>query len=88
MLDTLLKNFFSNVKESLMTETTQKHDCSVQGEQLSATPCCEKETCCKDAVRERAYQLWEEAGCPCCDGENFWLAAEQELTIKSFGVGA
>jgi hypothetical protein len=33
----------------------------------------------EDAIRTRAYSLWEEAGHPNCDGMEFWLKAEQEL---------
>lgn len=34
--------------------------------------------CCKH-VRELAYFKWQEAGCPACDGVQFWLAAEAEI---------
>jgi hypothetical protein len=33
----------------------------------------------EDAIRTRAYYLWEEAGRPAGDGVPFWLAAEHEL---------
>lgn len=33
----------------------------------------------EEAIRERAYILWEEAGRPECDGVEFWVRAEQEL---------
>ncbi len=26
-----------------------------------------------DRIREAAYSKWEAAGCPCCDGVEFWL---------------
>jgi hypothetical protein len=32
----------------------------------------------RDQVRQRAYELWEEAGRPPGDGVEFWLAAEEE----------
>ena len=32
-----------------------------------------------DAIRDRAYSLWVEAGSPEGDGMDYWLAAEQEL---------
>jgi hypothetical protein len=32
-----------------------------------------------EAVRARAYFLWEQAGYPEGDGVEFWLLAEQEL---------
>lgn len=34
----------------------------------------------EEAVRERAYLLWEEAGRPEGDGVDFWVRAEQELS--------
>lgn len=32
-----------------------------------------------DAIRTRAYHLWEDAGRPEGDGVRFWLTAEREL---------
>ncbi len=32
-----------------------------------------------DAIRARAFFLWEQAGHPESDGVEFWLRAEQEL---------
>ena len=37
----------------------------------AARPCCEH-------LRELAYFKWQKAGCPDCDGVEFWLAAEAE----------
>jgi hypothetical protein len=34
----------------------------------------------EEAVRVRAYQKWERAGCPAGDGVAFWLEAEAELS--------
>lgn len=34
----------------------------------------------EEAVRERAYHLWEEAGRPEGDGVDFWVRAERELS--------
>lgn len=31
----------------------------------------------EEAIRDLAYRLWEEAGCPCCDGLDFWVEAEK-----------
>jgi hypothetical protein len=31
-------------------------------------------------IHELAYYKWEEAGCPEGDGQEFWYAAERELT--------
>lgn len=94
------RNFISTIKENFKSYDFQQDQISMQyktkdeteneNDQLSlSTWCCNNETSevCENAIRERAYQLWEEAGRPCGDGENFWLAAKQELTIKSFGVG-
>jgi hypothetical protein len=33
----------------------------------------------EEAIRVRAYQLWERAGHPTGDGVSFWLEAEAEL---------
>jgi hypothetical protein len=30
------------------------------------------------AIRERAYFKWLDAGAPCCDGVDYWLDAEFE----------
>ena len=40
----------------------------------------------EEATRLRAYQLWELAGCPTCDGTNFWLEAVSEL-LEGFRAG-
>jgi hypothetical protein len=34
----------------------------------------------EDAIREKAYLLWEAAGRPDGDGTEFWLKAEEELS--------
>ena len=33
----------------------------------------------EDAIRARAFFLWEQAGCPDGDGVEFWVRAEQEM---------
>jgi hypothetical protein len=33
----------------------------------------------EQAIRVRAYQIWEAAGKPAGDGVRFWLEAEREL---------
>ncbi len=52
----------------------------------AAKKCCSSEdskitSCCSrpvdEAIREKAYYLWEEAGCPESDGSNFWEAAKE-----------
>lgn len=30
-------------------------------------------------IRERAYQLWQQAGCPASRSEEFWFAARREI---------
>ncbi len=32
-----------------------------------------------EAVRERAYYLWEKAGCPCGREHEFWARASLEI---------
>lgn len=91
---TSIKRLFNQSKDKLMSRTveiekvTQGRTCGtpVDGpiSQLSASSCCSsKEECCnasiEDAIREKAYQLWEQAGCPQSDGVEFWLSAKQEL---------
>lgn len=36
----------------------------------------------EEAIRARAYQLWDHAGRPEGDGVSFWLEAEQQLKEK------
>lgn len=73
-------------RPTTQTPTTGK-TCSVSGskEQLSATSECSGDTTlCQDAVRERAYLLWEKAGYPNGnDGVSFWLQAETELRAET-----
>lgn len=67
---------------TVATKTEAPKTCSaVQGavEQLSATSDeCNK--VCSSSVRELAYSLWEQAGCPTGDGSEFWYLAERELS--------
>lgn len=37
----------------------------------------------QDAIRDRAYHKWLEAGAPEGDGAEFWLEAESELLANS-----
>ena len=37
----------------------------------------------EDKIRTLAHHKWEEAGCPICDGVEFWLAAEQHVDAES-----
>jgi hypothetical protein len=34
-------------------------------------------------IRERAYYQWENAGCPCSNGVEFWLQAEAQLAAEA-----
>lgn len=44
---------------------------------------CASDAVACEQIRERAYYKWEEAGCPCCDGVQFWLEAEAEVIGQS-----
>lgn len=46
------------------------------GTEQDSQPCCEH-------VRELAYFKWQQAGCPDCDGVEFWLAAEAEMSVEA-----
>jgi hypothetical protein len=37
----------------------------------------------EQAVRERAYHMWMEAGCPDGKSDAFWLGAQRELLAAS-----
>jgi hypothetical protein len=37
-------------------------------------------------VRDRAYQLWEQAGRPEGKSEEFWLQAETEISAEERGL--
>jgi hypothetical protein len=37
-------------------------------------------------IRERAYLLWEEAGCPEGQGNEFWSLAQQEISMQDASV--
>jgi hypothetical protein len=36
-------------------------------------------------IRERAYVLWEEAGCPEGQADEFWSLAQQEISMQEAG---
>lgn len=38
-------------------------------------------------VRDRAYYLWESAGCPDDDGCQFWFEAEKQEQEQFVGIG-
>ena len=37
----------------------------------------------EQAIRERAYCLWEKSGCPDGNAEDHWLAAQREILRDS-----
>jgi hypothetical protein len=39
----------------------------------------------EQAIRERAYQLWADAGYQDCQAEIHWLAAQREILSASLG---
>ena len=59
------------------------------GEQNSSTEFQSQEQCMdasEEAIRELAYQKWEEAGCPSGDGFDFWLEAEQAVMAGQWNL--
>ncbi len=38
----------------------------------------------REVVRRMAYQRWHDAGCPNCDGTQFWSDAEQEWIARYY----
>ena len=93
-----LKSLFTNPKkdEPMATATKETQAPTRQSgkvcpapapggvEQLSATSDCgDDNSLCENAVRERAYLLWEKAGYPSGDGVNFWIDAETELKAEA-----
>lgn len=44
---------------------------------------CDVSSTNEEAIREKAYYLWEEAGRPECDGSQFWLEAEKYFNTET-----
>ena len=42
----------------------------------------------EQAIRQRAYGLWIESGCPNGNAEEHWLAAQREVLSASLGTFA
>jgi hypothetical protein len=42
----------------------------------------------EQSIRERAYHLWIESGCPDGNAEAHWLAAQREVLSASLGTFA
>jgi hypothetical protein len=38
----------------------------------------------EEEIARRAYERWQERGCPPGDGSEDWIAAERELVAKRF----
>lgn len=84
----------SNSTLNRQDETVRKH-VAVVTKEVAAAPSAEKSPAvkidaasqtpqqfmdsCEEAIRELAYQKWEEAGCPTGEGFEFWVVAEREV---------
>jgi len=64
------------------TPTGTRAQLSASCEQAATNQECDAQVCC-NAIRERAYYKWEQAGYPEGDGANFWLEAETELQAET-----
>jgi hypothetical protein len=42
----------------------------------------------EQAIRERAYHLWVDSGCPDGSAEDHWLAAQREVLSAALGTFA
>jgi Protein of unknown function (DUF2934) len=42
----------------------------------------------EQAIRERAYSIWIESGCPDGSADEHWLAAQREVLSASLGTFA
>jgi hypothetical protein len=69
----------STVKSHHVPSSDNAGKISLAGSSQNDAQTCSVHERCEDAVRERAFLLWEQAGCPEGDGVNFWIEAEQEL---------
>ena len=85
-------------REASRPVSVKTADHASNGEALAAlgvrlcTPQCQSPQqimdACEEEIRDLAYTKWEEAGCPSCDGFDFWLEAEQEVTAARSGTMA
>jgi hypothetical protein len=68
----------------MKSTTTAAQPRSEKGRTVSGKAPSTASTASNEAqVRERAYECWEEAGCPAGDGVEFWLKAEAELALET-----
>ena len=63
-------------QEDNANQSAESGNAALSEKEHAARPCCEH-------VRELAYFKWQQAGCPDCDGVEFWLAAEAEIQVPA-----
>ena len=63
-------------QEDNAIQSAESGNAALSEKEHAARPCCEH-------VRELAYVKWQQAGCPDCDGIEFWLAAEAEMSAEA-----
>ncbi len=63
-------------QEDNAIQSAESGNAALSEKEHAARPCCEH-------VRELAYFKWQQAGCPDCDGIEFWLAAEAEMSAEA-----
>jgi len=61
----------ASAKQSTMVKAAVAHS--------PGSPATNGKPASEEAIRLRAYQIWDAAGKPDSDGVQFWLEAEQEL---------
>ncbi len=78
--------FFGQNQKSCCNTPSRDSNADINStpESFSGQTCCSissiKEEICEEIIREKAYFLWEEAGRPECDGTQFWIEAEKQLS--------
>lgn len=74
----MFQNIFKK-KEPDMNQTIffNKDYCCGSNDDQNCCSSSTAESSIEDAIREKAYLLWEEAGKPLSDGKEFWLEAER-----------
>lgn len=80
----MIQGIFSSCCKNAETEENQQNSTA----NINAASTAIDKGCCsisssptEEEIREKAYLLWEEAGCPQSDGTEFWVEAERQLTI-------
>ena len=65
--------------KNLQPQTTPQSAAPAHATQQAADPAQQmQQTTDPEKIRQRAYERWEAAGKPDCDGVSFWLEAERE----------